>query len=104
MHSIEIGCNFGSCILCRLYEYVIDCAFLVNSNEQKQTIFSAHFPYHILFKSNRCFEIVACLLMLQTSYCEAAEVMIDSLLEQCCNIKLEVEGLQKTDMVSARGQ
>jgi hypothetical protein len=31
-------------------EYVIDCGFLVNSNEQKQTIFSALFPYHTSLK------------------------------------------------------
>jgi hypothetical protein len=42
--------------------------------------------------------------MLQTPYCEAAEVMLDSLLEQYCNIKMEVDGLQKINMVAQRGQ
>jgi hypothetical protein len=41
--------------------------------------------------------------MLQIPYCEAAEVMLDSLLEQCCNIKMEVDSLQKTNMVAKRG-
>jgi hypothetical protein len=42
--------------------------------------------------------------MLQTTYCEAAEMMLDSLLEQYCNIKMEVDGLQKTNMVAERGR
>lgn len=35
----------------------------------------------------------------ETPYCEAAELMLDSLLEQCCNIKMEVDGQQKANMV-----
>ncbi|PNF36436.1 hypothetical protein B7P43_G15890 [Cryptotermes secundus] len=38
----------------------------------------------------------------ETTYYEAAEVMLDSLLEQYCNIKMEADGLQKTNMVAER--
>jgi hypothetical protein len=44
-----------------------------------------------------------CLLMLQTLYHEAAEQMLDSLLEQCCSVKAEVASLQKTNTIATQG-
>jgi hypothetical protein len=41
--------------------------------------------------------------MLQTPYHEAAEIVLDSLLQQCSDLKREVLGLQKTNITAKRG-
>lgn len=41
--------------------------------------------------------------MLQTPYHEAAEQMLDSLLEQCCSVKTEVTSLQETNIIATQG-
>jgi hypothetical protein len=41
--------------------------------------------------------------MFQTPYHEAAEIMLDSLLQQCSNLKTEVVNLQATNTVAKKG-
>jgi hypothetical protein len=41
--------------------------------------------------------------MLQTPYHEAAEIMLDCLLQQCSNMKKEVVNLQTTNTAAKRG-
>ena len=49
------------------------------------------------------FVIFSCLMMLQTLYHEAAEIMLDCLLQQCSNLKTEVVNLQTTNTAAKRG-
>jgi hypothetical protein len=41
--------------------------------------------------------------MLQAVYHEAAEIMLDCLLQQCSSLKTEVVNLQTTNMAAKRG-
>jgi len=42
-------------------------------------------------------------MMLQTLYHEAAEIVMDCLLQQCNNLKMEVVNLQTTNTAAKRG-
>jgi hypothetical protein len=43
------------------------------------------------------------MMMFQTVYHEAAEVMLDCLLQHCSNLKTEVVNLQTTNTAAKRG-
>ncbi|XP_021936235.1 uncharacterized protein LOC110837903 isoform X2 [Zootermopsis nevadensis] len=43
-----------------------------------------------------------CIQLAETPYHEAAEQMLDSLLEQCCSVKTEVTSLQETNIIATQ--